>query len=489
MPEISLREKIILIIFGVFLVLIILEISLRIGGFIFISLQEHRNSITLKQKAEYRILCLGESTTASGGSDSYPSQLEQILNTRNIGIKFSVINKGIPGTDTTAILSLLKENLSKYNPDMVITMMGVNDCGAILPYKNNNASQFSIFLRNLRVYKLAKLIWMHLIAKVKERENYFLTNIHPHKTTYRISGWNYLRNGEYSKAENAFKKHIELNPNDELAHIGLRWAYHYQKKYAQALETVKRSMKINLQNPEVFKGLRHIYKNDKDYRNNLEGLLKEAVRLNASESAYIELAWVYKTQAKYALAEELLKAAIELNPESEEAYGEFGLLYIDQGKYAKAEQLFKQSIEKNPQKEKLYGGLIMLYEQTGKEDYASEYTQKLEKLRTQYYNPLTGDNYRRIKEILDNKRVTLVCMQYPMRSIQPLKNIFTRGEGVIFVDNQGVFKEALRRESLEEYFRDMFAGDFGHCTRKGNQLIAENLANTILKEHFNSSRQ
>jgi len=30
----------------------------------------------------------------------------------------------------------------------------------------------------------------------------------------------------------------------------------------------------------------------------------------------------------------------------------------------------------------------------------------------------------------------------------------------------------------------MFGGDFGHCTHKGNRLLAENIANVIFKEVF-----
>ena len=99
------RKKLVRLIFEFFVYLILLEMGLRVGGFIFSSLQEYRNISSIKKKSEYRIMCLGESTTAIGGEDSYPSQLEEILNERNIGIRFSVINKGIPGANTTAILS------------------------------------------------------------------------------------------------------------------------------------------------------------------------------------------------------------------------------------------------------------------------------------------------------------------------------------------------------------------------------------------------
>jgi hypothetical protein len=58
-------------------------------------------------------------------------------------------------------------------------------------------------------------------------------------------------------------------------------------------------------------------------------------------------------------------------------------------------------------------------------------------------------------------------------------------QGIIFVYNERVFKEALMRGRYEDYFADRFAGDFGHGTPKGNRLLAENIANTILKECFN----
>ena len=72
-----------------------------------------------------------------------------------------------------------------------------------------------------------------------------------------------------------------------------------------------------------------------------------------------------------------------------------------------------------------------------------------------------------------------------MRSIEPLKKIFAQDEGIIFVDNESIFREALKKASHKEYFEDMFGGDFGHCTEKGNKLLAENIANVILKEVFN----
>ena len=121
----------------------------------------------------------------------------------------------------------------------------------------------------------------------------------------------------------------------------------------------------------------------------------------------------------------------------------------------------------------------------GKPELVKAYAGKANRLKTDYYAAITVNNYRKLKNILDRKGIKLVCVQYPVRDVEPLKRIFGKNEGVIFVDNEQVFKKAVRKGSNKEYFRDMFAGDFGHCTQKGNELLAQNIADVILREVFN----
>ena len=147
---------------GLFLCAVFLEIGLRVGGFIFLSIQEYRNRISLRQKGSYRIMCLGESTT----DNAYPTQLQRTLNQRNIGIRFSVINKGVSGTDTEVILSRLEYNLDKYNPDMVIAMMGANDSDSVMSYEGILPKKNTRCLNSLRTYQLVKLIKLHIINKI-----------------------------------------------------------------------------------------------------------------------------------------------------------------------------------------------------------------------------------------------------------------------------------------------------------------------------------
>ncbi len=121
-----------------------------------------------------------------------------------------------------------------------------------------------------------------------------------------------------------------------------------------------------------------------------------------------------------------------------------------------------------------------LYEEMGRSELAKEYAKKVNN-----YTPVTVNNYRKLKEILDRKGIKLVCVQYPMRNIKPLKKIFEDdSKGVVFVDNERIFRDLVKQDGSRIYFRDMFGGDFGHCTEKGNRLLAGNIANVILKEIF-----
>jgi len=174
-PIIFLRRKIILIICGIFFCAILLEAELRIARAVYLSLQERKNRAAIQKKGTYRIMCLGESTTAFLGSrDCYPNQLEEILNQRNTGIKFSVINKGLAGTYTAVIVSQLEDNLNKYNPDMVITMMGINDGVNTVAYEDVPAKETSSFFKSFRVYKLVKLLRFHIINKAQRSGSYKL---------------------------------------------------------------------------------------------------------------------------------------------------------------------------------------------------------------------------------------------------------------------------------------------------------------------------
>jgi hypothetical protein len=145
-----------------------------------------------------------------------------------------------------------------------------------------------------------------------------------------------------------------------------------------------------------------------------------------------------------------------------------------------------QAIKFNPEDPEPYIQIADLYDLQGKEDIADAYSQKGIELKNELweYPDFTVRNYQEIAERILFNKVHLICMQYPLRDGNSLKNIFLpwQQENIIFVDNKANFKHALKKNEYSKYFSDAFAGDFGHCTREGNRLIAENLAGVVLEK-------
>jgi len=500
-----LRTKISLVLAGAFVFLVLLEVSLRLGGFIISSLQEYRNLQSIKHKGTYRIMCLGESTTRG----QYPVFLEEALNQRsNIGIKFSVIDKGVVGANSSIILAQLESNLAQYHPDMIVAMMGSNDHD-ILYYKDIPESHTKLFYY-CDAYRFIRILWSRFLNKTGESGT----------GTYTKLAWRYQTQGKFSQAEDAFKKEIELNPQSDGAYIGLGRLYRKEAKLSQAQDIYKRAIALKPQNAGVYYielgklyraqgkfsqaeeafnqaialtpktehayiGLGQLYQAQGKF-SRAEGAFTQAIALNPqSDGAYIGLGWVYHGQGKFLQSEGAFTQAIALNPQSDGAYIGLGETYQAQGKLSQAEDAFKKAVELDTENDRIYGALSVLYGQMGKPELAEKYARRADGLRSGYYMPLLANNYRKLKAISDKRKIRLVCMQYPMRSLEPLRNIFEGGgRGVIFVDNEKAFKDAVEKEGYVAYFQDAFGGDFGHCTDKGNRLLAENIANVILAEVF-----
>lgn len=518
----SFFQRIALIFLGLFFAIIILEMGLRLGGVALLSLRECRNYLASIKKGTYRIICLGESTTYAGGSsDSYPTQLEEVLNQMNLGKKFSVINKGLPAQDTNEIFASLDGFLNDYKPDMVICMMGINDVSRYLRFENRPGRnfKFSDFIDSLRVVRLARLIKAHIIAKNLIRSSYAagethsLPNVSPireekvfkkdweapvkveltSKTTQNTYEY-YLTQGRFIKSEEMLKKAIAICPEKVEAYEELAELY---KDLAQlsgdtgkaenlkkAEAAYKKAIELEPKNYRLYSNLGYVFM--------LQGTVTEAeevydkaIKLDPYEvKVYTDWGWWEYISGRVQRAEEIFKEAINLMPEEVDPYNYLGRLYLEKGNIYAAEAMYKESLKRGASYDYAYGGLVAVYIMMQKFDMLKEHDKKVKQFREEFYNPVTYDNYYKIKKTLDERVITLVCVQYPMRSIEPLKLIFQDQRGVIFVDNENVFKQAVIKGSYREYFTDMFGGDFGHCTKKGYRLLAENIAKTISKDIF-----
>jgi tetratricopeptide (TPR) repeat protein len=512
MPQTTLRQKILLIAGSVFFVLVLLELLMRGGGATFFFLQDMRNRASLEAKDAYRILCIGESTTAWGGNDSYPSQLERILKKENPGRQFSVINKGMTSKTTEDILAQLPTYLSKYRPDMVVAMMGINDRGEWV-YDNYDPEGGAIkkALRKLRLYKLGRFIYLHCHDKLKnfnarishqkgqtaagnpaasfscgELENDLEKFPSPDPLTAELAYVNltscYLGIRECDQAQRIFEAHLTQIPQADVLYNNIGWCRHSMDDFVKAEEMYMNAIRLNPHSVIYYSALGRNYCLQDRYPE-AEIAFAKALQEDPQDAiAYYDQGCCYERQKQFEKAETSLRRALEIDGHNFVYILLLAEIYQAEKKYDQAEKFFDEALKMNPEDSELLYAVVDFNKERGRADLANLYLQKANALETQYYLPVTRKNYRKLAELVRQKKIALVAVQYPRREMIPLRNMLAGVENVIFVDNQKIFDDAVISDGYEVYFRDTFSGNFGHCTAKGNRLLAENIAKTIVKE-------
>ena len=711
-------HKISLLLFGLVFAVVLFELSLRLSVYLQALNQETDNRLNLVKKGRYVILCIGESTTLLGGKDSYPSQLQIVLNERIPGNRFTVINKGRLGTTSSALVHDLERNLLTYKPDAVVTMMGINDPPGGPSSVRSGREGIDIFIPDLYIYKLAvstkeslfrrlgslslstrqvsieekglgeeptaeaestdnstdnekimalellsqqntaehiqelireenysaalplcerslaknterqeilrhlvlcyrKLgreseainllhsrleknerqpwVWHELGVIFREQGNYDEAERHQRKSLeiqpkncgcYNELGLIFRHRGMDDIAEQYFKRSIDINPAFFWGYLNLGELYHHHKKYSRAEEMYNNARQLNPKVESTYLKLSQLYqewekpgnaeqmqaalhnqstipvdqllsKGQKlmksgqlreaehcyqeveqlrpkevsrryvnlgiEYINRgeydkFEQLAHRAIALDPhNDSAYSQLGRVYFWQKKSSQAVKMCLKALELNPNNIESLSNLGQSYQAWGRWEEAEEFYQRilkfqpghhiltnlingylkrmqltkaeerclkSLRACPRNPRVLGAVIFLYDSLKNEELVKIYSEQLREISTICFNKDTARAYRKAYEITQNNQCSLLCMQYPMRPIQPLMEAFGDNQNVIFVDNEQIFKQAVHRSAFNYYFKDNFGGDFGHCTRNGNRLLAKHLADILLDRCF-----
>lgn len=177
---------------------------------------------------------------------------------------------------------------------------------------------------------------------------------------------------------------------------------------------------------------------------------------------------------------ELYKQAIYLYPKNVDPYMEYINTLTEMHDKESVRGVYQLAIANNPQSDWGYAGLSNYYRQKGMAAVADEYESKAVACRKIIQNSDLMKNYQKIKEILDDHKIKLICVQYPMREVDSLKRFFKDSGSMVFVDNEKIFKAAVQKFGYYALFEDTAAGDFGHGTAQGNTLLAENIKKVVL---------
>ena len=484
-------KKIISVIAGIFLSLALLEALLRLAGFIYLTARSVENDLSVRRDGTCRVMCIGESTTAG----QYTKFLEAALNRKSKKVKFSVIDKGVPGTNTWALLRDLEGNLSRYRPHIVVAMAGVNDAGW------NSVTRESAAFEKIRVIKLFKILCLDIkyvfenkFGKISRDRIHWdrLDPRTPPKGNIRGNIEQELNDGvEYGVIEKELLSLKDKYPEEANPYIWLALLYYMDNEQNRDKGNECLIQAEKYANCDIRACCRIIYaylwggENDKAEAVADKYLLKETEGKNKYlvASTFGEL---YLRQNKIKKAADSFTRAFEARPGAAEHYLErLGEMRWKLGDKSNAEKYFLRALKIFPEDIDLLGVAGLFYLDTGNRTLAQNYFRKYDSSRKNiYYEPPTRANYKGIVGAVKATGAKMVCMEYPTRKIAPLAEMLDNDPKVLFVDNEKIFKDAIGRYGYYAVFNDRFTFTFGHCTDKGNELLADNLADKILERWF-----
>ncbi len=274
------KTNLALVFLGIFIFLFLTEVGLRLSSYVLRSWRDNRAAEPVTGAC--RIICLGESTTA-GGRYAYPWYLEHFLNQRIKSIRFQVINLGVDGTNTSEIYESLAGKLDRYHPDIVVTMMGINDRGYHIPadYRINAGKNF---FKGLRVYKLGAYLGLRIATLVDRLQ---------HSSGRGYRRWmERKKRGDFLGAERLLLEALELEPENAGINRELGSLYALQGAYERSERFYLRAIRFG-HDWESYSGLGNLYRISLR-KKEAEEAYKKAIELKPEEiSNYKQLAWIY----------------------------------------------------------------------------------------------------------------------------------------------------------------------------------------------------
>jgi lysophospholipase L1-like esterase len=437
---------------GLVLLLALVEVGLRAAGAIFLARQDLRNRASASGDGTTTILCIGESTTALGGVDSYPTQLADVLRER--GRRVRVVNKGIPAVNTDVVVGRLPMWIAENEPDIVIAMMGVND-----PPDEDVGGPFAQGVRAMRVYKLGVWIADGLRARFGEGPQ------HPEERRRRLAAA------------------VAARPDDADAAAQYAAFLVSVGQDAEARPVLERALAARPDDVRVRLALaRALYRAG-------EGARASAMLQAVADEPAADAARWKAVAIELTLGDDLERAQALLvaHPDLEAtrllqgAYAQRAAKAIAAGDLERAEAVLATAASLTAP----HDANFVVHKQRAvlaraRGDYAAADAELaiVHRLLTARQTTMTVRNYRTLRDIVRRTGVRLIAMQYPLRSVEPLQALVEGDPSVVVVDNEKPFRAALARGSWDAYFTDTFA-DFGHLNRAGNRLLAENAAAAV----------
>jgi tetratricopeptide (TPR) repeat protein len=336
---------------GTLAALVVLEAGLRLGGLL---LLRWTAPPAPTRKADVRVLCLGESTTRyAGRRDSYPLQLEGILNAAGTGLTFEVVNGGMPGVNSAHILSGLEVELDRVRPDVVVTMIGINDRADTPVMRGATSRRPLLVLSGWRVPKLARYVADGLRRRFAP----------PRRT------------GAEPSEEAGLKEAVAYEPEAVRPKLKLSWFYRMRGRPAEAKGVLDGLIDAGTVDASLLLEAGAVHRALGDLAS-AEDFCRRALSAGAGEAAVTSLASVQRQRGRADAALRTLRRAVAAGTDSVQIRLLLADLHRVVGRKNEARRLLEESLAMWPDQEQPYVELSALLESMDRRDLGFEVAER-----------------------------------------------------------------------------------------------------------------
>lgn len=409
---------------------VLVELSLRTVGFLYTSYYDRK----LNRAANLRILTLGESTTATAyapDQQPWPVLLKDLLVKK--GLDVEVMNAASPAVTSKYLLRVWPGRYERFKPQIVVSMMGINDPSLRRPVSFWFRPEFR-WIYELRTAKFLGVAMNMLKWNSTPQTQHWESRPRADSLGFkRVRELTALfRKGDEASAAGMIDSFLKNKNSVDRARFYSFLAIELQLASATEIEKVTAERKAN----DLLKlALENSIEIDA-----MPGFIVGSAKLGRPENC----AWLLQRQK------------------------EMNWLYISPVYL----RIYRKCL---PDSHPLMAEVIRVAGAAHNGVDASLQKRNFKSIRY----------YRAFYEEFQRQGVCWVLMTYPLRGTGGIPEFFEQikhsAVPVALVNNDEPFRQALRKFPANEIFLDFFAGDFGHTTKLGHSLIAENVVEEVVR--------
>jgi len=189
-------------------------------------------------------------------------------------------------------------------------------------------------------------------------------------------GLQYMDEGKYDKALNELEKSLKIKKHI-LSYVAIGKVYFLKGDNNKAEEFFKKALQLNPSSATALFNLSLVYIKEGKIEKGKELLLYCISKNPAFQFAYSLLGKIYMEERNYKEAKKYLKIAVEINPDDFKSHHNLGICYGFLGKIDKAEKELKKAVELKPDEISYLRNLAFLLRQENKIDEAIKYYNKI----------------------------------------------------------------------------------------------------------------